>query len=143
MSVEGVAIRVSAGVLTGLAGLHVAWGLGSSFPLADWETLSDAVVGQPTVPGAGACFAVAGALGAAALLVSGQPRSLPTISRVGAAGVAGVLGLRGLVGLAGRTDLLSPGSSSERFRRLDRVAYSPLCLALAVGSAMGARKRDR
>ncbi len=38
---------------------------------------------------------------------------------------------RGALGLAGRTDIVSPGSVSERFRRLDRRCYSPLCLALA------------
>jgi hypothetical protein len=45
--------------------------------------------------------------------------------------VAAVLSGRGLLGLAGRTDVVSPGSSSARFRRLDRRVYSPLCLALA------------
>jgi hypothetical protein len=33
--------------------------------------------------------------------------------------------------MAGRTDLLAPGSSSERFRSLDRRVYSPICLTLA------------
>ncbi|WP_205354091.1 DUF3995 domain-containing protein [Embleya scabrispora] len=138
MSIEGVAVRMSVGSLTALAGLHVAWGLGSSWPLPDRESLSDAVVGQSSVPGPVACFVVAGALGTAALLVAGRPRSRPAVARLGAFGVAGVLGLRGVLGLAGRTDLASPGSSSARFRRLDRVAYSPLCLALAAGSAVAA-----
>jgi hypothetical protein len=143
MSIERAATRMTAGALTGLAGLHVAWGLGSSWPLADRESLSDAVVGRSGMPGPAACFAVAGALGAAALLVSGRPRRPATASRAGAAGVAGVLGVRGVVGLAGRTDVVSPGSASERFRELDRVAYSPLCLALAAGSALGARRVGR
>ena len=38
---------------------------------------------------------------------------------------------RGALGLAGRTDVLSPGSVSDNFRRLDRRVYSPLCLTLA------------
>ena len=42
-----------------------------------------------------------------------------------------VLTTRGALGLAGRTDIVSPGSSSERFRQLDRQVYSPLCLTLA------------
>ena len=42
-----------------------------------------------------------------------------------------VLCLRGSLGLGGRTDILSPGSASQRFRRLDRTIYSPLCLGLA------------
>ncbi|MFI6981392.1 DUF3995 domain-containing protein [Embleya sp. NPDC050154] len=138
MTIEGIAVRMSVGTLTAIAGLHVAWGLGSSWPLPDRVSLADAVVGQPGVPGPAACFAAAGALGTAALLVAGRPRRKPAAVRLGAFGVAGVLGLRGVVGLVGRTDLLSPGSSSDRFRRLDRMAYSPLCLALAVGSAVSA-----
>lgn len=138
MTIEGIAVRMSVGTLTAIAGLHVAWGLGSSWPLPDRASLADAVVGQPGVPGPAACFAVAGALGTAALLVAGRPRRKPAVARLGGFGVAGVLGLRGVVGLVGRTDLLSPGSSSDRFRRLDRMAYSPLCLALAAGSAVSA-----
>jgi len=53
------------------------------------------------------------------------------LRRLGAGGVIAVLTTRGAFGLAGRTDLLSPGSTSEDFRRLDRRFYSPLCLALA------------
>lgn len=143
MTVERAATRMSATTLTALAGLHVAWGVGSSWPLPDREAFADAVVGRPNPPGPGACFVVAGALGAAALLVAGRPRSRPALSRLGAAGVAGVLGLRGAAGLSGRTDLLSPGSSSARFRRLDRLAYSPLCLALAAVTAVAAGSHRR
>lgn len=143
MTIERTAGRVSATTLAALAGLHVAWGLGSPWPLSDRAALSDAVVGGPDVPGPAACFAVAGALGAAALLASGRPRSRPALSRLGAAGVAGVLGVRGVVGVLGRTDVVSPGSSSPRFRRLDRFAYAPLCLALAASTAVAAARRGR
>jgi Protein of unknown function (DUF3995) len=125
------AIRTAAVGLGALAGLHAAWGLGASWPLADREALADAVVGRADVPPAAACWAVAGALGAAAALVDGRPRALPRLRRAGAAGVVLVLTCRGLLGLAGRTDVVSPGSSSARFRELDRRYYSPLCLALA------------
>ncbi|MFI8433589.1 DUF3995 domain-containing protein [Streptomyces sp. NPDC079020] len=141
MSLERAATRTSVATLTALAGLHVAWGLGSSWPLPDRESFADAVVGRPSPPGPKACFVVAGALGTAALLAAGRPRRTPALSRLGAAGVAGVLALRGAAGLSGRTDLLSPGSASARFRRLDRVAYSPLCLALAAATATAARTR--
>ncbi|WP_406279494.1 DUF3995 domain-containing protein [Embleya sp. NBC_00896] len=140
MTIERVATRMSVTTLTALAGLHVVWGMGSPWPLPDRDALSDAVVGQPMTPGPAACFAVAGALGSAALLVAGRPRRWPALARLGARGVAGVFAVRGLAGLAGRTDLLSPGSSSERFRRLDRLAYSPLCLVLAASSAVAARR---
>ena len=54
---------------------------------------------------------------------------------------ADALAVRGLLGLAGRTDIVSPGSSSSRFRELDRRLYSPLCLALAALALPAARSR--
>jgi hypothetical protein len=53
--------------------------------------------------------------------------------------VASVLAARGILGLAGRTDLVSPGSDSTRFRRNDRAFLAPLCLLLAGGAACSAR----
>ncbi|MFF4675109.1 DUF3995 domain-containing protein [Streptomyces sp. NPDC001279] len=143
MNIERAAGRISVTALTALSGLHVAWGLGSPWPLPDRKTFSDVVVGRPEAPGPVACFAVAGALGTAALLVGGRPRRHPALSRLGAAGVAAVLGVRGAAGLSGRTDLLSPGSVSPRFRRLDRLAYSPLCLAIAATTAVATTQRSR
>jgi hypothetical protein len=116
------------------AGLHVAWGRGSSFPFSTRDELADAVVGTPRVPGPAACHAVAGALAAAAALVEGAPAPTSHLRRIGLLGVAGLLALRGGLGLAGHTDLLAPGSVSERFRRLDRRVYAPLCLALSTGA---------
>jgi hypothetical protein len=84
--------------------------------------------------------AVAALLATAAAFVAGRPRSRPALRRLGAAGVAGVLGVRAACGLAGRTDLVSPGSVSPRFRRLDRRCFSPLCLALAAAAASSARR---
>jgi hypothetical protein len=130
---------MTAGTLGVLAGLHLAWACGSSFPFASREELADAVVGARAVPPAAACCAVAGALTGGALLV-GSAGVLPSrLRRAGLVAMAGVLGLRGAAGLSGRTDRLSPGSNSERFVRLDRRLYSPLCLALAAGSLGAAR----
>ncbi|GGT58960.1 DUF3995 domain-containing protein [Streptomyces atratus] len=140
MKIERAAGRISVTALTALSGVHIAWGLGSPWPLRDRQTFSDVVTGRPDPPGPMACFAVAGALGTAALLVAGRPRRSPALSRIGTAGVAAVLGVRGVAGLSGRTDLLSPGSVSARFRRLDRLAYSPLCVALAASTAIAARR---
>ncbi|TKS96212.1 DUF3995 domain-containing protein [Streptomyces lasalocidi] len=142
MNIERTASHLSITALTTLAGLHVAWGLGSSWPLPDRESFSDAVVGRPKAPGPKACYAVACALGSAALLVAGRPKHRPALSQLGTAGVAGVLALRGIAGLSGHTDLLSPGSTSTRFRRLDRLAYSPLCLALSASTAIAAIRRN-
>jgi Protein of unknown function (DUF3995) len=91
------------------------------------------------VPPPVACWAVAAALGTAATLVAGRPQRLPRARRTATAGVALVLSTRGLLGLAGRTDVVSPGSSSPRFRQLDRRVYAPLCLALAALSLPAAR----
>jgi hypothetical protein len=49
--------------------------------------------------------------------------------------VTSALGARAALGFAGRTDLVSPGSVSDQFRRMDRRVLSPLCLALAIGAA--------
>ena len=53
---------LAAAGLAGLAGLHVAWAAGSSWPLPDKAALSDAVIGHDTFPSAAACLVVAGAL---------------------------------------------------------------------------------
>ena len=125
---------VTATTLLGLAGLHVAWGRGSSFPFAGHDDLSEAVIGRRNVPSPGACFAVAGALTIAAALVADVPGLPRGVQRVGVTGVAAVLATRAGLGVSGRTDLAAPGSVSTRFRRLDRRVYSPLCLALAAGA---------
>ena len=75
-------------------------------------------------------------------LAVGVPEGRPAIRRLGLLGVAATLGVRGVLGLAGRTDLVSPGSDSRRFRRLGRRLYSPLCLALAVGALSAGRTVD-
>jgi hypothetical protein len=129
--------RSAAGVLCGIAGLHALWGLGASWPARDRETLADLVTGRKSVPGPAACFAVAGLLASAGALVAGHPRRFPRLRRAGTGSVAAVLGTRAALGLAGRTDLVSPGSLSPRFRRLDRRYYSPLCLLLAAAAARG------
>ena len=133
--------------LFGLAGLHAAWGVGSAWPAADRRALAGAVIGvrpgpdagpqDSGMPGAGACFAVSGALAAAGALVAGWPaRRWPRLHRLGTCGVVGVLASRGTLGLTGQTRLVSPVSESERFRRLDRRIYSPACLALAALSML-------
>jgi Protein of unknown function (DUF3995) len=126
--------HLTAAALAATAGLHLAWGAGSSVPFSTRDELADAVIGSRQVPGPVACYGVAGALGAAVALVEGKPAPPPGLRRVGLLGVAGMLALRGVLGLAGRTDLISPGSASPRFRRLDRRVYAPLCLALSAGA---------
>jgi hypothetical protein len=133
MKLTVLATRGASASLLAIAGLHVNWALGSSWPLPDRESLSDEVAGRADAdpPSAAASLAVAGLLGAAAAFVAGRPHRAPGFSRLGAAGVVTTLAARGGLGMAGRTDLLAPGSASERFRDRDRRIYSPLCLTLA------------
>jgi hypothetical protein len=125
---RGGRTEIASAALCTISALHVAWGLGASWPHIDREPADPA-----------ACFAVAGLLGVAAGLVAGRPRRAPRLSRLGASTVAGVLATRGAFGMAGRTDLLAPGASSERFRSMDRRVYSPVCLTLAALSVPGQR----
>lgn len=132
--------RLTSAVLAALVALHVAWGLGSSFPFRDRDDLADAVVGSSTVPPPESCYAVAAALAIGAALVADVGRVPPRLRRTLLLGMAGVLGSRGALGLAGATEMISPGSNSERFLQLDRRLYSPLCLGLSLG-ALAARHR--
>jgi hypothetical protein len=131
--------RVTAGALLGIAGLHVAWGRGSSFPFATTTELTDAVVGNEVVPSPAACHGVAGLLTIAAAAVAGVPGPDVRLRRLVVAGAATVLATRAGFGFAGRTDVLVPGSSSVRFRRNDRRVFAPLCAALAAGALMSLR----
>ncbi len=124
--------------LTGIGALHVAWGLGSSFPFRDRAALADTVVGSNAVPGRRSSFAVAGLLGLAAGLVADVLPVPSRLRRVGVGGVATVLATRAAFGFAGRTERLVPGSNSPRFVAADRRVFSPLCAALAAGAVVSA-----
>ena len=125
--------RSTAVVLAAVSALHVAWGFGASFPFRSRDELADAVVGTADVPPPVACFAVAVALATGATLVAGVVPLAPRLRRRAIVTMACVLGVRGALGLLGRTQVVAPGSHSERFIRLDRRMYAPLCLALALG----------
>jgi hypothetical protein len=142
MDLNAAAERCAAVTLLGLGGLHVAWATGSSWPARDGAELADRMAGRAggSVPSPAQCLVVATLLASASALVDGRPRGLPRLRRLGAAGVAVALGVRGACGAAGRTDLVSPGSTSPSFRRLDRRYYSPLSLALAAAAFSSARR---
>ena len=133
--------RAAAAALLGIAGVHVVWASGSSWPAETREDLADLMAGRAggSVPSPAACLVVATLLASASALVAGRPKRLPRMRRTGAIGVSVVLGVRGACGIVGRTDLVSPGSTSPRFRRLDRRYYSPLCLLLAASAGSSAR----
>jgi len=125
--------RASSAGLLAIAALHGLWATGSSWPMRDGDGLAQTAGGGRSHTPA-ECLAVAGLLTAASALVAGRPRRTPRLQRAGSRTVAAVLATRGAFGFAGRTDVLVPGSTSARFRSLDRRYYSPLCLALAAGA---------
>ncbi len=129
----------TAAVLAAISGLHVAWGLGSSFPSSDRTTLADTTAGAPELAPPPACFAVAGLLATAATLVLDV---LPLSRRLRNAGVsvlALVLGARGTFGVMGQTGKIVPWTPSERFNSIDRKYYGPLCLGLSAGALASLR----
>ncbi len=138
-SVARIAAGTTVGVLGVLSALHLAWGLGSSIPFRSRDELADAVVGTSLVPPPRACFAVAGALAAGAAVAAPVVPVPPGVRRPALRVMAGVFALRGALGLVGRTDLVSRGSNSERFLRLDRRLYAPLCVALSLGALTASR----
>src|ERR1035438_9414882 len=106
--------HLTAATLVGLAALHVAWGQGSSFPLADRDDLAEAVIGTSIVPGRLPCFGVAAALLVASSVVQNRPRWPSRLRRLALAGIAGVFCGRGFLGLVGKTSVVSPGSEGAR-----------------------------
>jgi hypothetical protein len=121
--------------LFGIGALHAAWGRGSTFPFADRDQLNDTVIGRDATPSPAACFVVAGLLTGASALVAGLPAPRSRLRLAGVCTVAAALGARAALGFSGKTDMVSPGSVSARFRRMDKRFYSPLCAALALGAA--------
>lgn len=134
-----VVTAATAATLAGLAGLHVAWAFGSTFPQPDRYELADRVIGITDLPPRGPTLAVAGLLGGAVVTVA-APRALPGPLRgVAPIALTAVLAARGALGVTGRTGRALRIDTSERFRRLDRRYYGPLCLALAAGVVVGRR----
>lgn len=129
----------TAGVLAGIAALHVGWGTGSSFPFSDRDALADTVAGSRATPGPRDCFAVAGLLACAAGVIADVLPIGTTVRRTGLLGIALVLGGRGAAGVAGRTGAMVPWTLSARFIELDRRYYGPLCLSLAAGTLLSVR----
>jgi Protein of unknown function (DUF3995) len=133
--------RVTTSVaLAGIGALHAAWGRGSTFPFASREELNDKVIGRQATPSPTSCYAIAGLLMAASALVAGLPTPRSRVRRIGVATVTAALGGRAALGFAGKTDIVSPGSVSARFTKMDKRVYSPLCLALAIGAANSLRR---
>ncbi len=119
-----------------IAALHAAWGLGLRWPGHDDASLQAAVEGSPRgrMPTPPQCFVAGGAIRAAAAVVAGVagvlwlplPSWAPRLLGLGAAAVfAGR-------GIAGYLPAWRAMHSREPFARLDRWAFSPLCLVIAL-----------
>ncbi|MFI6443774.1 DUF3995 domain-containing protein [Kitasatospora sp. NPDC050543] len=136
VKVTGTAVSAA---LAATGALHAVWAA-TPWPLSTPQEFADVVVGTGEgVPPPAACLAVAGALGAAAYLVGARSGVLPAagpgwLRRSGSGTVAAVMLGRGVGGLL----LFGSGRlrRTERFTRLDRRYYSPVCLALGAGAAL-------
>ncbi len=120
-----------------IAGVHVYWACGGLWPGKNERDLAETVVG-PTpggrMPGAAPCIAVATALFVAALLPwfarSVLPAPIPHWwVDLATWSTASVFTLRGIGGFFERQ--LRPRIVGLAYDRLNRVFYSPLCIALA------------
>ena len=125
---------LTSGVLLVVAGVHVNWALGSHWPMTDTRELHERVTppGMPD-PGPVETSLVAATLAVAAALVAMSALGTATWLSWGATALVGViLALRGLGGLV-ISGLLRRQST---FARLDRRYFSPMCIALALGTAI-------
>jgi Protein of unknown function (DUF3995) len=128
----------SCGVLLGLSALHAHWARGGCWPATNPERLARVVVGGPpgmNMPGRAACWVVAallagfaGVVGAAAGLWR-SPLPLSWLKLLAGLG-AGLLLLRGLWGFVEHR--LRPERVGSPYESMNRVLYSPLCLALSL-----------
>ena len=126
------------GIVSAIAVLHAHWGLGGVWPAASAERLAKAAVGTPGIvkmPSLRSCFLVAALLSGVAVWPLFATRLLPEVwprwlTLLAGAGIAAVFLGRGL---AGYTSVWRRRFGEQPFARLDRLAYSPLCLALGAG----------
>ncbi len=120
--------------------LHVAWGVGSSWPYRDRRSLAEGVAGTARMPPPAACFTIGGGLAAAAAVVAGVGGRRPS-AQLARSAVAAAFLIKGVAGVTGTTRYLVPWTPSEQFRQLDRRRYGPLCLGIGgavVASMLGA-----
>jgi hypothetical protein len=144
LSATGLAGGLLTAILAAIAVVHALWGIGSSFPAADRDALALLAIGQRQVPPPLACFVVAAGVAAMAALPSVAlgwvelPRPLVGLAKVGCWVAAAIFAARGGAGYLPAFERLFP---LEPFHTMNRVAYSPLCLLLALLFVVVARAR--
>lgn len=135
MTLTGVAAGLLTALLAGIAALHAWWGFGGSLPAADRESLALLVIGQRQVPPPLACFVVALAVAGMALLPAialgwiGASPWVRRLAELGCWGAAAIFALRGVAGYLTAFERVFP---LEPFHMMNRLAYSPLCLLIAL-----------
>ncbi|WP_433675754.1 DUF3995 domain-containing protein [Microbacterium gorillae] len=139
--IRGAARVVSWIGLTGVGVVHLAWSMGSTWPVKNRKLLASATVGNPRAmpaPGptamVGTVAIVGGAVTAGAL---GESRPIVFGRRL--AGLA--LITRAVLGGEFALQVLGMGPADARFRRLDARYYRPLCAVLGIAVLLGSRRR--
>jgi len=127
-------------VLTSIAAIHVAWGVGVRWPRRNEIDLVSTVVGyeRNRMPPPNQCYLAALAIyipGAIALMLGGLIDVAVPASLVLLAGAGAALVFAGR-GIAGYLPAWRARFPREPFASLDRRYYSPLCLILAAGFAL-------
>ena len=127
-----IAGLTTAVILAAIGVLHLAWSR-TPWPAADFRTLSDHVYGGSAMPGKTPCIVVGTGLLAGAYCLLAEADTVPEIAphplfRFGVWALTVLLLARALAGPA-----LSLRGAPQ-FRRLNLLAYSPLCLALGLGA---------
>lgn len=133
--------RLLAACLGAVGILHLAWAAGSSFPARTRADLARSVIGSTRgaagLPSAGPTLVIGGMLSGLAGVVAVKADSPPVRAAFGSASryPRAVLRLaemgfaaRGVAGYA-----VSTAARHPRYRVLNAVGYSPLCLLLAAG----------
>ena len=126
---------ILAAALFALAGLHLYWAFGGRWPGHDEASMVEHVVGRTRgmrAPGLVASVAVALALAIGGALVLGSQVTTPWDGWLQAArwGLLAVFAGRGLAAYAPPVFRYAEGTP---FATLNRRAYGPLCLAIALG----------
>lgn len=132
-------------VLVALGALHAVWALGVSWPAGSERELAEHVLSRDererldgAMPPAALTWVVALGLAGAAGVVRGAARGTRSRwVRRAAWGVAGIFAARGVV----FPPLDIANGLDDAYDRLDVAVYSPLCLALAIGTALVLRRR--
>jgi hypothetical protein len=132
-------------VLVAIGALHAAWALGVSWPAGSERELAEHVLSRDererldgAMPPAALTWLVALGLAGAAGAVRAVARGTRSRwARRSAWGVAGIFLARGLV----FPPLDIANGLDDTYDRLDLAVYSPLCLALAIGTGLVLRER--